>query len=69
MRCGTEVLNELNPRDKHMMIRPIMTQGLLSHGYHANMPKTSGAERYIRPIAQVPMIAMLRSPWKGGWDV
>lgn len=66
IRCGTVILSELNPKDKHIMMRPMMMQGLFHMGYHASMPKTSGEEKYINPMAHVPMLAMLCWPSNGG---
>jgi hypothetical protein len=52
-----------------MVNNPIMMHGRREFGYHASMPNTRGAERYISPMAHVPMMAMLRDPAKGACEV
>lgn len=52
-----------------MMISPMMMHRRRVLGYHAKKPEMSGDRRYIRPIAQVPIIGMFREPANGGFEV
>jgi hypothetical protein len=52
-----------------MMISPMVMHRRRRLGYHAKKLKMSGDVRYIRPIAQVPMIGIFREPANGRFEV